>query len=146
MGVLLGRSYRESEFTDGQLVGFVGVKIYYASGSRVSRIASADLLGGWGLEPSTRVQVVRPYSERKYCPEHGPTYERGHLCRVDCQHRHYALTFCKADFYWWSPTQEFGASNLFTDIPLDGISKTGSLLDKQLFLDIYNRAMNDHEF
>lgn len=115
----------------------LGVKVYYADGS-IHRIFGDDLQGQWPKVPADGVQVVRVY--------HARTYDTWNPEARRFEARCFTDTYTSHDYYFFTHANEFGACNLTRDIPAGAIPKLGSEINKARWLEIYNRAHNDHTF
>lgn len=105
----------------------IGVKIFYSD--KTVKIDAMDLAVKWSKTPDDDVQVVNLYYLREG--------EKRFI--VDEMSAH--------DFYWWSPTKEFGQTNEVKDIPKDAHWKSGKWMQPdEAFLELYNKAHNDKNF
>ena len=104
----------------------LGLKIWYGDGSIV-KIPFYDLKEGWAKAPTEGVQVVSIYDRMKR-PE-------GYYAQWFADHEYYAMF-----------DRELIEANRPREIPEGAVVKFGSLMDKDAFLALYNKAMKDREF
>lgn len=105
----------------------LGVKIWYDDGV-VLTIPAYQLPEQWDATRQDGVQVVSIYDREPIKGQFLPQW------------------FASYDYYALSPTAGFIETNRPSDLPKDASVKIGSMMDKDAFRALYNKAMHDHEF